>query len=904
MNVSRKSIFMGVLSILIAPTLAKANVRCFESHSGSFARTGKDGESNPEKTVRAILKIAGIQIGKSGVNEMEIKDPRFFRRVLSDPSLALGETYMDGMWDSPAIDRVTEKLFSAQLRGHVPIRSFWRTPALAALALLRENCRYYRDRFTNRQTRDRSKRVAQEHYDVGNDLYRQMLDPTLTYTSGIWRPGFSLEDAQNAKYDLIARKLALKPGQHVLDIGSGFGGFALFAAKYYGARVTGVTISVEQLKAARALSLGIPGVNFVFSDYRDIPHRFPPNTFDHVVSIEMIEAVGIKNLEEYFHAAAASLKDGGHFVIQSISSNVDVVNSNPWFSKYIFHDGVTPSTAQVDRAANSTFGSPVDRQRITDDYDKTLMAWHDNFTHAWPELKDRYSERFKRMWDFYLLSVAGGFRARALELDQTIYVKGNSEPVPIPVRDLPEIENLKSMRLSEKQKERIQQLIGELEIDKATIDAAAKPRSRRGQPLPRNARIAVIGAGPSGISSALELKKLGFTNVVVFEKDGEAGGKSHTVGFSSRPHDLGATMGVKFKYAEVERLAKEQGQATIPFPEQVDYSLARGGPTQKSSIRRRVSLAFQALLFMIDHVKTRRNSERGLEVPTSEMSDPWQVVMSRKGWNEFGQAMKTYLTGYGYGGPETPAIFGYRMMDPHAVLGSALANPIMWENGTQPIWKGAAKALDVRVNTEIEKIDRSHGDVRIQVKGSREIEIFDKIIVATDPSMTLKMLDSTAEERSLFSQVKYMPYATFAVRVDGMAEGRSEVGYLPENMRLDRMGRPMAWIKRYADDNIFVFHLFAPRNLSDDQVMARIAEDMKQLGATSVKLEASRRWPFFPHVDEQTMREEKFYERAMNLQGLNNTIFVNESLAMSTMPDSAEQGRKAAQRLASGEYVD
>jgi cyclopropane-fatty-acyl-phospholipid synthase len=424
--------------------------------------------STAETVATDIFKAAGVNFSGSRTGDITINDPEFFPRLLADPDLQIGETYMDQMWDSPAIDELSYKLMSAQLRDG-RLRTFlpmWHTPKLAALAMLKQGYRYYRARLTNRQTRGLSKNVAVEHYDVGNELYRRMLDPTLTYTSGVWADGFDLEDAQNAKYDLIARKLNLKPGEHVLDIGSGFGGFARFAAKHYGAKVTGITISVEQLKTARALSADFKNINFIFSDYRDIPYRFPPNTFDHVVSIEMIEAVGVKNLKTYFDAAASSLKLGGHFVVQAIANNEDVFNTNAWFSKYIFRDGVAPSSNQVDRAARFAFGPPVDRHRITGDYDKTLMAWHANFTKAWPDLQGAYGARFKRMWDFYLLSVAGGFRARAIQLNQVVYVKGGAAKTTPPVRNLPSRSDLDKMRLSADEILKTQNVIGDLELKK------------------------------------------------------------------------------------------------------------------------------------------------------------------------------------------------------------------------------------------------------------------------------------------------------------------------------------------------------------------------------------------------------------------------------------------------------
>ena len=360
-------------------------------------------------------------------------------------------------------------------------------------------------------------------------------------------------------------------------------------------------------------------------------------------------------------------------------------------------------------------------------------------------------------------------------------------------------------------------------------------------------------------------------------------------------------MGVKIKYGEIERLAKEHGQATIPFPQEVNYDLQNGGPVQ-TKITDALRKKFQGLLYLIQYIKIAGVGSRALEIPPPELADPWQVVMNRQGLGFFGDQMKTYLTGFGYGGPETPAAFGMRMLDANAIVGAAISNSIMWENGTQPIWKGVANQLDVRRNSEISRISRNETGVYLYLKGAATPEHFDKVIVAVDPQTALSLLDTTTEEQSLFSKVKYMPYATFAVRVEGLSEGKSEVGYLKENMSLDREGRPMAWIKRYADDDIFVFHLFAPLSISDEQIMINITSDMQRLGAKKLTLVDSRRWPFFPHVDSSAMREEHFYERAANLQGLNHTVFANETLAMSTMPDSATLGKKVAERLASGEY--
>jgi len=860
--------------------------------------------SQAQKVVTDIFEEAGVHISGSSTPDLVVNDPKFYSRLLSDPTLQIGETYMDGMWDSSAIDDISFKLMTQLQKGRIKsLLPVWRTPDLAFLSALKYGYRYYRDLLINRQNRTRSSTVAKEHYDVGNELYRRMLDPTLTYTSGVWAPGFTLEDAQNAKYDLIARKLGLKPGDRVLDIGSGFGGFARFASKFYRAKVTGITISVEQLKVAQSLSADYKDVDFLFSDYRDIPLYFAPNTFDHVVSIEMIEAVGPKNLKDYFDSASFGLKAGGKFVIQGIAKNNDAVNTNAWFSKYIFHDGVAPSSKQLDKAAAKTFGHPIDRQNITEDYDKTLMAWHENFSRAWPDLKNKYSERFKRMWDFYLLSVAGDFRARAMQLYQTVYIKGPHQNENLPIRDFPTRERLNAMRATDRQIEKTAIEIGDLENKKNKTEEAKVLRpSRPNKPLATNAKILIVGAGPGGLSAGLKLQNMGYKNITVVEKESESGGKSHTMTFAGRPHDMGATMGVKLKYKEIERLATEQGQVTVPFPKQVYYDLETGRPLPKRTFKESSKFIYQGLLYLIHHTRMVFSGERGLEVPPPELADPWQVTLGRLGLDYFADQTSTYLTGYGYGGPETPAVYGERMFDANAIIGAALSPPIMWQNGSQPIWQGVARQLNVHTNTEIERIERNENGVYAFIKGENNPTRYDKVIMAVDPSSTLKILDTTDEERSLYSLVQYTPYATFAVRVEGFSEGKSQVGYIKENMSLDREGRPMAWIKRYADDNIFIFHLFAPQSLSDEHIMANITQDMNRLGATKLTLVDSKRWPFFPHVDSNAMREDHFFERVSALQGQNHTVFVNEAIGMSTMPDSADLGKKVAQRLASGEY--
>jgi hypothetical protein len=311
---------------------------------------------------------------------------------------------------------------------------------------------------------------------------------------------------------------------------------------------------------------------------------------------------------------------------------------------------------------------------------------------------------------------------------------------------------------------------------------------------------------------------------------------------------------------------------------------------------------YQGIRYMVHNALMGGARERGLEIPPEELADPLPLILRRRGLGRLEGMTTKYTTGYGYGFSDTPAVYPERMLNVRAMWGAATSPQIMWENGTQPMWKGVAKDLDVRTSTAVDRVDRSGGDVRIYTNGSQTPQHFDRVVVAIDPHAALKVLDATDEERAVFSQVQHMPYATFAARVEGFADGRAEVGYLKENMSPDHQGRPMAWIKRYPDDNVFVFHLFAPASISDAQVVANIQEDMHRLGAGRVTLLGSRRWAFFPHVSSDSMRIGRFFERAANLQGRNRTVFVNEALGMSTMADSAELGRKTAQRLAAGEY--
>ncbi|OGZ01862.1 MAG: cyclopropane-fatty-acyl-phospholipid synthase [Candidatus Liptonbacteria bacterium RIFCSPLOWO2_01_FULL_56_20] len=353
-----------------------------------------------------LLTEAGVKINGSNTWDIQVFDERLYSRVLAGGSLALGEAYMDGWWDSPALDQFLHKIFSARLEKK--FRLTWASVML-----------FIKSFFFNLQGPRRVFQIGDHHYDIGNDLYQAMLDKRLTYTCGYWNgnpPARGLDEAQEAKLDLVCRKIGLKKREAVLDIGCGWGSFAKYAAEKYGASVTGITVSKEQVALGTELCRNLP-VEIKLQDYRDVRGEF-----DHVVSLGMFEHVGVKNYRTYIKAVADCLKDSGLFLLHAIGSNRSVYSTDPWVQKYIFPNGMLPSAAQIARAIEGLFVME-DWHNFGADYDKTLMMWFRNFNRAWPDLKGKYGERFYRMWKFYLLSCAAAFRARRIQLWQIVLSK-------------------------------------------------------------------------------------------------------------------------------------------------------------------------------------------------------------------------------------------------------------------------------------------------------------------------------------------------------------------------------------------------------------------------------------------------------------------------------------------------
>lgn len=356
-----------------------------------------------KQIVENLLESAGIKINGKNPWDIQINNEDFYQRVLSQGSIGLGESYMDGWWDVKQLDEFFNKLLSAKLDKKIV------TFNLVLHTL--------KSKVINLQTKARSKIVAKQHYDISNELYAKMLGKTMQYTCGYWRNSKTLDQAQIAKLDLVCKKLNLKKGDKVLELGCGWGYLAKYMAEKYGCEVTAVNISEEQVKFARELTKHL-NVKILKMDYRDVNL----GEFDKVVSVGMCEHVGHKNYKTFFEVANKSLKKNGLFLFHTIGGNNSVTSIDPWLGKYIFPGAMLPSVKQLSVAMEGLFVLE-DWHNFGADYDKTLMAWFNNFDKSWPQFKLKYDLRFYRMFKYYLLCCAGSFRARKNQLWQVVLSK-------------------------------------------------------------------------------------------------------------------------------------------------------------------------------------------------------------------------------------------------------------------------------------------------------------------------------------------------------------------------------------------------------------------------------------------------------------------------------------------------
>jgi cyclopropane-fatty-acyl-phospholipid synthase len=355
-----------------------------------------------QEIITSLVARAGVAINGKDPWDPQIHNEDFYSRLIRGPHLGLGESYMDGWWDCPQLDEFFFRVLRANLDKELRT---WRVAM-----------HYVKAQLFNYQTKSKSLTVAQKHYDAGNDLYTRMLGASMAYTCGYWKNAKTLDEAQDAKFELVCKKIGLKPGMSVLDIGCGFGGFLKYAAEHYKITGVGINISKEQIKFARESTKKLP-LEFQLIDYREAKGKF-----DRVVSIGITEHIGHKNYRGFMELIHDRLKDDGLSLLHTIGSNKSVTATDQWTNKYIFPNGHLPSIKQLGGAMEGLFVME-DWHNFGADYDKTLMAWYHNFAAHWNEIKDSYDDRFYRMWSYYLLSCAGAFRARNIQLWQVVLSK-------------------------------------------------------------------------------------------------------------------------------------------------------------------------------------------------------------------------------------------------------------------------------------------------------------------------------------------------------------------------------------------------------------------------------------------------------------------------------------------------
>ena len=362
-----------------------------------------------ERTLRDLFEQAGIVVDGPEPHDIQVRDPRFYRRVLSDGSLGLGESFVEGWWDADAVDETVCRT----LEGGLQERSI-NSPRVVGAALVA--------RLLNLQARRSAGRFARRHYEWGIDILRATLGSGMVYSCGYWRDAQTLDEAQEAKLELICRKVGVREGATLLDIGCGWGSLARYAAERHGARVRGITVSHEQAEIARKACRGLP-VEIEVQDYRAVRGRF-----DAVVSVGMFEHVGPKNYRTYMKVVERCLEAGGTSLLHTIAGNRRTPHIDPWLHRYIFPGANLPTLGEIAEAAEGLF-VVEDVHNFGPCYDRTMVEWHRNFEEAWSHLRDRYDERFRRLWRYYLLCSAGSFRSGRSQLFQVVLTRpGASRP--------------------------------------------------------------------------------------------------------------------------------------------------------------------------------------------------------------------------------------------------------------------------------------------------------------------------------------------------------------------------------------------------------------------------------------------------------------------------------------------
>lgn len=359
----------------------------------------------PRSIVADLFARAGVEIGGPDPWDIQVLDPRFYRRVLRG-SLGLGESYVDGDWTVGQLDAFFRRVITAGMAGSL-VASVGR--------MLLE----LRSRLTNMQTRRRSLAVAEQHYDLDHRLYEHVLGPWNQYTCCFFDGTDDLEQAEVKKLEMICSKLEIGPGDRVLDIGCGWGGFAKYAASTRGCHVTGISLSSEQIDYARRFTAGLP-VEILRCDYRDLPAIRPPGSFDKILICGMIEHVGYRNYRQLMEVVQRMLAADGLFLLHTIGNSSNSTIADPWLIRYIFANSMLPSMEQLCRSLTGLF-VVQDWENYGRYYPPTLAAWQRNFETNWHRIqaiaaRTSFDERFRRMFNYYFLSCKAAFEVESIHL--------------------------------------------------------------------------------------------------------------------------------------------------------------------------------------------------------------------------------------------------------------------------------------------------------------------------------------------------------------------------------------------------------------------------------------------------------------------------------------------------------
>jgi cyclopropane-fatty-acyl-phospholipid synthase len=357
-------------------------------------------------SLAAIVEAADVRFNGDRPWDLRVHNPHFYGSLLQQGSLALGNGYVRGDWDCEQLDELICRLLRSDANRPLTLR-----------ARVAELARILRDQLGNPQALRRAFVVGRRHYDIDPRVYAAMLDPQMVYSCGYWRHATCLAEAQDHKLRLICEKLELRPGMRLLDVGCGWGSLAAYACRHYGVEVVGITVSAQQASWIGEHLADLP-IRVELCDYRQLPAR-DPGLFDRIASVGMFEHVGRRNDHTFFRTLKRLLHPHGLALLHTIGSACTTPRTDPWIDRYIFPGGRLPSARQLTDGLEGHF-LIEDWENFGRDYDRTLLAWWQNFENAWPRLECDSSPEFFRFWRYYLLSCAGFFRSRQGQLWQVV----------------------------------------------------------------------------------------------------------------------------------------------------------------------------------------------------------------------------------------------------------------------------------------------------------------------------------------------------------------------------------------------------------------------------------------------------------------------------------------------------